>query len=537
MDSIRVDMIVARSRWKASAEALQFEISCQNTTSQEHRQAVLSVFHAQSWKREDGWKAVIRVDGESDRYFGTWRSSISEAARVLLKTHSHRISATEQERLLKRVVEMQMRRTASAYSSPTSVQVEAPSQGGDEAVYVAPSQGACPINGIKIVHQIYGLFKDDKPMSTLFVESQKSWQAVAKSMSAHYHLWNAGEVESLVKQRYPQYWDMYSSVRYPVMRCDIGRLLIIHAYGGLYADLDTKPNRSWYEQVELALPRVKDPRKIGLSAKQKRRRGFSIKASDLTGDNVSYLDMEVIVGTAGNEIFIRWMNYISEEIQEKSYARGSFWYHAKMRYIFHTSGPCCMNRFFRLTCNAEWLAAKRLHHLECNHFRGADRLTAVEKRAFDVISYQSQSFFTDAIEIHVPVGAGDTPLPCLPVARRLHSKRPRSCMYSNVNDMELQVVLSQEKDISSANREETASSDPMLEELKLQNHTLEHELEGYRAREAELKRYVFQRKNCVSTQVFLEDMPQQLAKWIWPLCNHQIGGAGASSSKRSVGPW
>ena len=60
-------------------------------------------------------------------------------------------------------------------------------------------------------------------------------------MSAHYHLWIADEVESLVKQRYPQYWDMYSSVRYPVMRCDIGRLIIILAYGGLYADLDTKP--------------------------------------------------------------------------------------------------------------------------------------------------------------------------------------------------------------------------------------------------------------------------------------------------------
>ena len=129
---------------------------------------MLTVVHKQNWKSKDGWRGVIRVDGESDRYFGTWRSSISEAARALLQTHSHRISATEQEQLLKRVAGMQMRRTAWAPAYPTSVQAAAPSQGGDEAAYVAPSQGTCRNNGIKFVHQIYGIFKDGKPMPTLF---------------------------------------------------------------------------------------------------------------------------------------------------------------------------------------------------------------------------------------------------------------------------------------------------------------------------------------------------------------------------------
>ena len=468
------------------------------------------------------------------RYFGAWRSSISEAASSHLQTHSHRISDTEQEHLLKRVAGMQMRRTAWAHACPTSVQAEAPSQGGDGADNVAPSQGICRNNGIKFVHQIYGIFKDDKPMSTLFTENQKCWQAVTASMSAHYQLWTADEVESLVKQWYPQYWDMYSSVRYPVMRCDIGRLIILHAYGGLYADLDTKPNRSWYEQVELAVQRIKDPRKIGLSAKEKRKRGFPITVSGVTGDNESCLDMEVIVGAPGNAIFIRWLDYIAEEIQKKSYARGSFWHKAKMRYIFQTTGPYCMRRFFRLPCNAEWLAAKSLHYLECNHFKAADRLTVVDKRAFDVLSYPSQSYFTDATAIHVPVGDGNKPIPGIPVNRRVCSKRPRRWHFSNVKDMELQVAPSQEQDIQAINHEEAAKE-------KLYNHALEQEVAGghdiicalekelevYRVREAALRSYIIKTKTCTSTKVFLEDMPQQLIKWLYPRkadLTDQIGG-------------
>ena len=40
------------------------------------------------------------------------------------------------------------------------------------------------------------------------------------------------------------------------MRADIGRLLILHSYGGLYSDLDVMPNRSWYPQYAFSLPRV-----------------------------------------------------------------------------------------------------------------------------------------------------------------------------------------------------------------------------------------------------------------------------------------
>ena len=121
--------------------------------------------------------------------------------------------------------------------------------------------------------------------------------------------------------------------------------------------------------------------------------------------------------------------------------------------------------------------------------------------------------------------------------------------------MKLQVVPSQEKDSASTNREEAASSDrmveelssstnreevapsdPTVEELKLQNHALEQELELYRAREAELKRYIRSSANCVSTTVFLENMPQQLG-WLSQCkygAHRERGGAVYSSSKCST---
>ena len=103
--------------------------------------------------------------------------------------------------------------------------------------------------GVKIVHQIYGLFSEHVPMSAVFSNSHQAWQKIAEGMSAEYHLWNADELESLVKNHYPGFWDMYVRARFPVMRCDIGRYLILHHCGGMYADLDTMPTRTWYAGV------------------------------------------------------------------------------------------------------------------------------------------------------------------------------------------------------------------------------------------------------------------------------------------------
>ena len=52
-------------------------------------------------------------------------------------------------------------------------------------------------------------------------------------MGAAHILWDAPQVETLIRTRYSTIWDMYQQVRYPVMRVDIARIVILRAYGGL----------------------------------------------------------------------------------------------------------------------------------------------------------------------------------------------------------------------------------------------------------------------------------------------------------------
>ena len=131
--------------------------------------------------------------------------------------------------------------------------------------------------------------------------------------------------------------------------------------------------------------------------------------------------MEVVVGTAGNIIFLDWLDYIQKQILEKSYtAPTSFWHNARMRYVFHTTGPYSMNRFLKLPDISKRI--KNMKTLECNHFKETKTMTAKQKRFFDVISYQSQSYFTDEHEIRVQVGAGTKQLPPIPTSKRMRTK-------------------------------------------------------------------------------------------------------------------
>ena len=117
-------------------------------------------------------------------------------------------------------------------------------------------------------------------------------------------------------------------------------------------------------------------------------------------------------------MFLRWLEHIQREIECRPYSgESSFWYWAKMRYIYNTTGPLCMQRFLRLPANAQDM--KTITYLECNYFKDAESLTQKQRRAFDVISHQSNSYFTSAHEILVPVGPGDKSLPPSSTPKRL----------------------------------------------------------------------------------------------------------------------
>ena len=479
------EAVAFKLRWNKREEDAVLTVVCANERGHGH----------------PGWKAVVKVADK--RYWGAYRLSVVEAVDVMVQRHIRKISQSEVERIGKLCVAMQARRTGAMVScgyvcsgyQPNAINCYQPS------VATTNSQAAAARNGVYYVHQIYGLFGDNKPMSTLFQKSKSMWSDVAKGMGAEHHLWNAEELESLVKQKYPQFWNMYCDVRYPIMRADIGRIVIIHAYGGLYADLDVLPNRTWYEQVQLAIPRVRDMKKELISSKKKKGRTLPRQV-----EKIYYLEMEVIVGAQGNRIFLDWLEYIRLQLLKKTYQdKKSFWFTAKMRYVYGTTGPMSMTKFLRLPINAAKF--KAIKYLECNYFKDAESLSPMQQRFFDVISYESNSYFTSEHDILVPVGPGDAQLPPVPTAKRMRVKSaaPSMGVTKNASSPEKRDHVDEvvHVQIGAVDMGESVEAG-----------VVERECHQDRQHALELKAHLFSHRNMTGTQTLVEDMPEKLRTWL-----------------------
>ena len=84
-----------------------------------------------------------------------------------------------------------------------------------------------------IIHQTWR--NSDLPVPTRLPQS---WQD--KNPAWEYRFWTDADLENLVRAHYPDLLDLYLGVAKPVQRADIARYLIMHRFGGLYADIDTE---------------------------------------------------------------------------------------------------------------------------------------------------------------------------------------------------------------------------------------------------------------------------------------------------------
>ena len=306
----------------------------------------------------------------------------------------------------------------------------------------------------------------------------------------------------------------------------------------------------WYKQTELTVGRVKDPKKTKPPARLKRFKGTRRLGAGSQPSKVGrgmYLEMEIIVSTRGNEIFPRWLDHIREEIQSKPYdgpfKAAKHWRIAKMRYVYATTGPRSMKKFFNKRSNRE--IAGRMSFIELNHFKDAAKLTTNDRRCFDVISHESNSYFTTEHEIKVPLGLGLTPLPAIPVSKRMRHKCARR-QYCLIPDTDVPVLRSQpvasdethnhifqdahappatssKKHTHSGN--ESASSVPQTAEsksaeVKSAEGKSDDEDQAYKMRAehhlrvSQLRHFFKTRGNSVPSMIVMDQMPDELASWI-----------------------
>ena len=90
------------------------------------------------------------------------------------------------------------------------------------------------------IHQIFFDFGHHRQLEDIPLFSA-SYRAFKGMHEWAYRLWDEDSVEQLCKARYPDLWDTYQGLKYPIMRVDLAKYMILDAHGGIYADLDVLP--------------------------------------------------------------------------------------------------------------------------------------------------------------------------------------------------------------------------------------------------------------------------------------------------------
>ncbi|UNI15388.1 hypothetical protein JDV02_001925 [Purpureocillium takamizusanense] len=97
-----------------------------------------------------------------------------------------------------------------------------------------------------IIHQVWRT-ADVSTYSTVVEASRDKWVAMFEPLNYTVKLWTDDDVAALVKTRYAWLQSTFEGYPHNIQRADIARLLVVHAEGGIYADLDVYPQSS--EQI------------------------------------------------------------------------------------------------------------------------------------------------------------------------------------------------------------------------------------------------------------------------------------------------
>lgn len=91
----------------------------------------------------------------------------------------------------------------------------------------------------KIIHQIWFDFSKDgsgRDPPKKYSTSKEYCERI--NCDWVFKLWNERDCLELVKTEYPEYLEMYQNYKYPIQKVDAAKYFILHAYGGVYMDMD-----------------------------------------------------------------------------------------------------------------------------------------------------------------------------------------------------------------------------------------------------------------------------------------------------------
>lgn len=102
-----------------------------------------------------------------------------------------------------------------------------------------PANG--PITASRIPNLVHQIWKDANIASYPIKPSFAQWNASLSPLNYTVKLWTEENIVQLITTSYPWLLSTYEDYPHNIQRADIARLVVVHAEGGIYADLDAYP--------------------------------------------------------------------------------------------------------------------------------------------------------------------------------------------------------------------------------------------------------------------------------------------------------
>ena len=107
----------------------------------------------------------------------------------------------------------------------------------------------------QIIHQTAPA--DKSKWHPLWHRCRESWQTHFNNFE--HRLWTDEDIDRLIQDHYPQYWQMYSEFPVHIIKIDFVRFAIMHHCGGIYADMDYYCYQNFYDELEHPVYLVENP--------------------------------------------------------------------------------------------------------------------------------------------------------------------------------------------------------------------------------------------------------------------------------------
>ena len=97
----------------------------------------------------------------------------------------------------------------------------------------------------KIIHQTAPA--DESKWPEIWSKCQKTWKELFPAPEYEYKMWTDEDLDDLMKNDFPEHYEMYKGYDQKIKRFDIVRYFILYKYGGIYADMDYICFKNFYD--------------------------------------------------------------------------------------------------------------------------------------------------------------------------------------------------------------------------------------------------------------------------------------------------